>query len=457
MLNKDSQISLCIIAKNEEAFIHHCITSARPWVNEVIIVDTGSSDKTKEIAENLGALVWDFPWIDDFSAARNFSLEKATGDWILVMDCDEEIDTSTGQKLLEAVKSATYDAYYVKVKNLLPGDNGVSVYSIRLFRNLPQFRFQGQIHEQISKSILEYSEKKRIGHIALTLLHHGYNPQLVNINAKISRNLKLLEAQEKSGAIDGFHLYNVGVEYIRQGQFQKALEKFIESLKLTKTKTGYAPYLAYKTVSCLIELKRYRDALEQLANFQEIYPQYSDLWLAEALCHLRCGRYTQAKQAILKAQDLAVIKSFFPHEGTISGHKPEKVLKSIDPLILSEKLQCQLSVCILAVNGGSQIVPCIKSISEISSEILVITTGCPDKILAAVYQLGAKIIRVSNEKDPEKLKELALSKAGHNQVLLLWDYQVLDKEKLPLLIDHFNLAGGSPGENATGEPSPCRN
>src|SRR3989344_2135515 len=85
-------ISLCMIAKNEEKHLEECLNSVKELVDEVIIVDTGSTDKTKQIAKKFNAKIYDFKWVDDFSAARNESLKHATKDWILVLDADEVLD-----------------------------------------------------------------------------------------------------------------------------------------------------------------------------------------------------------------------------------------------------------------------------------------------------------------------------------------------------------------------------
>ena len=92
-------ISLCMIARNEERVLGDCLASIRPYVDEIILVDTGSTDRTVEIAENFGAKGYHFPWCDDFSAARNVSLSHATGDWVLWMDADDTIPEECGQKL----------------------------------------------------------------------------------------------------------------------------------------------------------------------------------------------------------------------------------------------------------------------------------------------------------------------------------------------------------------------
>lgn len=432
-------ISLCIIAKNEADLIGQCIKSALPYVDQIVVVDTGSSDSTVQIAEKLGAEVWEFPWNNDFSAARNFSLEKARSDWILFMDCDEEIDQSTDQIILEAVKSDYYHAYYINIKNILADNNQVAFYSIRLFRNLPQYRFRGKIHEQIANSIVENCGEEKIGRINFTLLHHGYNPEKVNIKAKIMRNINLLEEeQDNPENINGFYYYNLGIEFIRQGKFQDALEKFIESLKLTKNTAGYAPSLVNKLIVCLIELKRFRDALDQLAFFQTVYPDYSDLYLLEAACHLRCGRFSSARNNIERANAVGNHNINYPVEGTIFGQKPLALLETYKNLIFADQKKFKLSVCILANNVENNIARCLASIGELADEIILVTTGCDDNTLNIAYQMGASIFRLNWDNSLSKLRNFACQQATGDWLLFLNGEEEVKQADLKILLNHLN-------------------
>jgi len=432
-------ISLCMIAKNESDFIGNCLKSALPYVNQIIVVDTGSTDQTPEIARNLGAEVYFYNWNNDFSAARNHSLEKATGDWILFLDCDEEIDPNLGHHLLEAVQSKDYDAYYLDVRNLLGGDHEVTFQSIRLFRNLPQFRFKGKIHEQISDSIFTHSGSGRIGRLNVTLLHHGYNPERVNIPSKIVRNVGLLEESRKDqNCQDGFYLYNVGIEYIRQGQYQKALENFIEALKVTNPNSGYAPPLVNKLLVCLIELGRYRDALEQLAYFQSVYPDYSDLFLLQAACHIRCGRFSLAADSIEKFLKTPDRNPRYPVEGKIFSQSPKQLLTQIKPFLLQKAKQFQLSVCILAKNEEKNIARCLRSVGEIADKILLIVTECSDNTLNIAYQMGANLYRLNWSDSFAKLRNFALRNASGDWVLFLNGDEEINSADLAALVEGLN-------------------
>ena len=110
-------ISLCMIAKNEEKYLEQCLNSVKGLADEIIIVDTGSTDRTKEIAKKFSAKIFDFKWIDDFSAARNESLKHAAKDWILVLDADEMIDKEAVKAIKDFIKNNEYDAFSFIQKN----------------------------------------------------------------------------------------------------------------------------------------------------------------------------------------------------------------------------------------------------------------------------------------------------------------------------------------------------
>ncbi len=168
-------LSLCMIVKNEERSIARALESVKTLADEMIVVDTGSTDGTKEIAASLGAKVFDFPWTDDFASARNFSLSRATGDWILVIDADETVSSRDHERLrISSLKSpAGTGGYDLTTRNYVVEANtagwvandgsyrdeeaGTGWYpngKVRLFRNDPRIRFSGAVHELVEQSML---------------------------------------------------------------------------------------------------------------------------------------------------------------------------------------------------------------------------------------------------------------------------------------------------------------
>lgn len=179
-------LSLCMIVRDEIFFIEECLEAALPYVDEVIVVDTGSKDGTREVAERLGTLVIDFEWIDDFSAARNVALDAATGDWVLVLDADEIIAPQDFLNIRSACDSSRADGYYLQQRNYtndelqrgwspvaadepLAGDyKGYTTNPIlRLFRRSRSIYYEGRIHEIVDQTI--NSDKREYLPVAI---HH---------------------------------------------------------------------------------------------------------------------------------------------------------------------------------------------------------------------------------------------------------------------------------------------
>jgi len=186
------KLSLCLIVKNEERNLPPCIAPLKSVLDEIVVVDTGSTDRTKEVARQLGARVFDFPWVDDFSAARNESIRRATGDYVLWLDGDDRFDESEVQKLarLKSMLSPKRDkGYYLCVNNQSPVDGETHFYQLRIFPRVPGAEFQGRIHEQI------YHRLNRLGipliQTDIVLRHTGY-PDASAVVQKSERNLKLI-------------------------------------------------------------------------------------------------------------------------------------------------------------------------------------------------------------------------------------------------------------------------
>ncbi len=189
------RLSLTVIARNEEAFLPDCLKSVEGVVDEVIVVDTGSTDGTVSLAQSYGASVSHFEWCDDFAAARNYALSQSTGEWVLYLDADERLAPSQENLIRTLISDPGVGAYRVAVC----GEEVVGLkaqqhrtFSPRLFRRAPGVRFEGAIHEQIGPSLER--EGMRVLHSAICVHHLGYAQDEKILRAKAERNLKILRS-----------------------------------------------------------------------------------------------------------------------------------------------------------------------------------------------------------------------------------------------------------------------
>ena len=223
-----STISACMIVKNEEAFLSQCLESIKDVVDEIIVVDTGSTDNTREIALQMGAKVFEFPWTNDFSAARNESIRRATGHYILWLDADDRIDPEETEKLRQIksqLRPYRTKAYYFIVQSHALQEGVTSFYQMRLFPKKPGVLFEGRVHEQVAFSL----QRLRIPfeYLPMRIRHTGYNDP-TTIKRKFERNWAILEADiEKNpnnlisryyGArtLGGLGRYQEAIEYIQK-------------------------------------------------------------------------------------------------------------------------------------------------------------------------------------------------------------------------------------------------
>lgn len=278
------ELSLCMIVKDEEEHLPRCLRSVQGVVDEIVVVDTGSTDRTAAIAQEFGAKIFHFPWTGDFSAARNFSLEKATGDWIIFLDADEELVEGDGPRLRELITAGEADGYYLTEINFVgdkPGIDAVINTAFRVFRNRPEYRFTGAIHEQIVACVQKYGGQIAFSDVRIN--HYGYLNETSLGKNKIKRNLDILKREVKKRPDDNFTRFNLGVEYLRMGNYREALQEFQKAFhKIPTLELAYASILLRNIVVCLKELKRYSEALAILADAIEAYPDYTDLLFLKA-------------------------------------------------------------------------------------------------------------------------------------------------------------------------------
>ncbi|MEG6521790.1 glycosyltransferase [Desulfotomaculum sp. 1211_IL3151] len=332
-------ISLCLIAKNEEHSIGRCLKSAKPFVDQIVVVDTGSTDFTVEIAEEMGAEVYHHLWQDDFALARNKSLEKASGDWILFLDCDEELEAKTAPLLREVVKSENYDGYWVNMVNMFNNKPSTLFQGFRLFRNSPLHRFECPIHEQVLPSVIRNSSPKKIGKSNITIYHYGYENDETTQRNKIERNLRILQKAMQDYGNTGFIPFYIAVEQQKLGNFQKALEFYQQSLQRTDLKESYAPAMVRSMVNCYLVLGQYQDGLVFADKYVKVYPNYTDLVYLKGILYYNLGNTNECLTCMNQCIAMGAPPiQLFSVQG-IADEKPREIIFELLAAKLQEGLE----------------------------------------------------------------------------------------------------------------------
>ncbi|MGQ3480902.1 glycosyltransferase [Paenibacillus sp. TY11] len=280
-------IALCMIVKNEEQFLRRCLDSVKDIVNQIVIVDTGSTDNTIDIAREYTSEVYSFEWINDFSAARNESIKYATTDYILIMDADEYLDTNSNlQKDIATEK----DWYFLKIHNVLSQGRQIAHIAVRLFANGKGLSFQNRLHEHLN--ILAEGKTYSNG-LGESVLHHtGYTDEIMEGRDKKNRNLPLM-LQEVEENPNAYNLFNMGRTYKWNEEYEKAIQYLQRAYPLSKNLT-IMPDLLTNLAHCLSSLKREPEALKILNDAIILFPNETDLWHMQALLFLELGYFKDA-------------------------------------------------------------------------------------------------------------------------------------------------------------------
>jgi GT2 family glycosyltransferase/tetratricopeptide (TPR) repeat protein/2-polyprenyl-3-methyl-5-hydroxy-6-metoxy-1,4-benzoquinol methylase len=293
-------ISLCMIVRDEEAHLADCLQSSRPFVDEMVVVDTGSTDRTMEIAKEMGAKVHQFPWQDSFSAARNASIEHATGDWIFWMDADDVIDPESGAALRWVAEQAgeAVMGFVAQVRcPPAPGEHGETVVDhVKLFRNRPGLRFEFRIHEQILPSIRRAGGE--IVRAPIRVSHVHYDQSAEGQARKRERDRQLLELDLREYPDHPFIHFNVGMTAAHESDWQRAVHHLRQSIELAAPHESHVRKSYALLASCHRGMNDAEGAITVCQEGRRHYPDDAELLFNEALAHQLAGRLVQAAQLL---------------------------------------------------------------------------------------------------------------------------------------------------------------
>ncbi|MDW0116944.1 glycosyltransferase [Sporosarcina thermotolerans] len=288
-------LSVCIIMKNEEKVIGRCLESISGIADEIIIVDTGSKDQSKEIALQFTDKVFDFQWVNDFSKARNFAASKARGEWILAIDADEYVDRDSFEKFKNDLlsKPPVFNIIGVQIVSFI-GQNGQNTslnHHERLYKNDGSIAYRRSIHE-----VLEHNDpdKAKHGIIDFQLYHSGYLTSTVQEKEKSNRNLELLLDNEHKEAIDYFF---IGNEYKNIDDNNRAIQYYQKaySFKPDLNLEWVQKLLLYLS-DALHRSNRNEESLDIIETCIEAFPNVVDFKYYKGIISFNKKQYKQAKK-----------------------------------------------------------------------------------------------------------------------------------------------------------------
>jgi len=297
-----ANISVCIIAKNEQKYIEDCLKSVKPIASEIILLDTGSTDRTIEIASKY-ATVYKTEWKDDFSLARNECLSYAKGDWILYLDADEILTEYTQQNLLTFLSTQNLNkplAFYFKVYKLQPKEYAMtSFFKSVVFRNGIGINFVGSIYEYLNyskgKLLIEFNPSFTLYNL------DNYRPTQ-DIQAKTENYInKLLAIVENSKDKNNnyYYYYHLGNNYCQVGKYKEAIEYYyksysiIENVKI-KSNHFYGSLLIKLIGTLLFCSSDYKDVSIFIDNLLKISPKFPDALFLSGYYKQKTGNFSEA-------------------------------------------------------------------------------------------------------------------------------------------------------------------
>lgn len=318
-----STLSLCLITKDEEKNIARCINSVKDIVDEIVVVDTGSKDKTVEIAESFGAKIIHAKWEDDFSKARNIAIENAKSDWILFLDADEEIAKEDVGKIRPLLNDDTVEAYILKFVNYggTNVSNGMTEihYNFRIFRNNGKLKYIYPIHENLRN--VKDNRVPVFKNADVTILHYGYLNETRIEKKKTERYINILLKYLMDHPNDKFQHGNLAVEYFNTGDYHKALKHLLIATKGMDVNSYAATRLLRYLISTYTALKDYDTALKIINDAKAYYADVPDFKFLEGMIYIDQKRYNKAIELFKECLSMGEYKGIFVTMGGTGSYR----------------------------------------------------------------------------------------------------------------------------------------
>ena len=304
------KISACVITKNEERNMPRWLECMSSVADEIIVVDTGSTDNTVQLAKSAGAKLYNFKWINDFAAAKNYAIEQATGDWILFLDADESFTEDAQKSLRNELERFHKDPSIACLLCRLIDidvDNNNRIFNTsllpRIFRRSPYIRYTGAVHEQVEN---HQGNKKMVFASKLEILHTGYSSSI--IRSKAERNLPLLlkELEEANTEQERCRIYPYLVDaYNTMGQYDKTIYYAQKCIDNDYKMFGADGRFYEIIITAMYNSNRpVPEVLSMIKRAEEAFPQEPFFEFTRGMALEKQGNLIGAEQAVLHGLEL---------------------------------------------------------------------------------------------------------------------------------------------------------
>jgi len=353
------KLSVTIVARNEEQNLPRALASVASIADEIIVTDTGSTDGTLDVARQFGARIGAFAWIDDFAAAHNHAKSLATGDWIFALDADEELLADSQNELISLLAASEVIAYHVLRQDLVDAgrpDHFAEMWQTRLYRNLPELRFQGRCHHHFSPSVEVVAEQAKLAvrESGVRLRHYGYLPTLRE--EKLGRAARLLELELQDRPGQFYYLVELGVTLLALRD-ERGLQRLAEAAQMINDRD---PQVCGAPLAMLLEHilaapklpESFPLSREQATTLAlQAFPDAPPLLWHIAGAHYGQGKFTEAAALLERLISLGQNKHY-------------NRLVSFDPAIMGDDAKLNLAACWVRLGRFRQAKECLRALLD---------------------------------------------------------------------------------------------
>lgn len=466
------KLSACYIVKNEEKNLPHSIQSVCSAADELIVVDTGSKDRTKTLAVQYGAAVYDYNWADDFSAPRNYAISLATGDWIVFLDADESfVHPERVRRAIESLVSqhSEADAVMLRLRQIDLDDGGREIgreWCLRIFRNQDNLRYEGKIHENIQNrdralSLLYAGED-------LCLNHTGYSGG--RIREKLRRNLALLQQEiAVKGEQPQYYMFLADC-YFGLADYEKALH-YAKLAVDSPVQAIASASSAYHTV--IESMRQLNRPLDEMLAFTgravRTFPRQPEFYAEQGMVLCAMNRLSEADRQFAQSLDLFEKEMADPHEYSymqaaadkvyarkaelelLSGclteawqhaqqalsYDPDnetakKIVKDVSVNMANEKKRQSvvIAACYIVKNEATALARSLELLAEQVDEILIADTGSTDGTPDVGKSYGATVWSLPWQDDFSAARNAVLDRVKGDWIVFLDADEYLSNETM---------------------------